>query len=37
MGSSRFTRGYYAPMEDMSADIRRYIQAKLGNIANDYD
>jgi glycine betaine catabolism A len=31
MGSSRFTRGYYAPMEDMSADIRRYIQTKLGH------
>ncbi len=32
MTSSRFTRGYYAPMEDMSADIRRYIQAKLGHL-----
>lgn len=34
MNSQRFTKGYYAPMEDMSADIRRYIQAKLGHVLN---
>jgi glycine betaine catabolism A len=32
MGSSRFKQGYYAPMEDMSADIRHYIQTKLGHM-----
>jgi Rieske 2Fe-2S family protein len=30
MGSSRFTVGYYAPMEDMSLDIRRYLESRLG-------
>jgi Rieske 2Fe-2S family protein len=30
MGSSRFTVGYYAPMEDMSLDIRRYLEERLG-------
>ena len=24
--------GYYAPMEDLSADIRRYITERLGSI-----
>jgi Rieske 2Fe-2S family protein len=30
MASRAFHRGYYAPMEDLSLDIRRYIQASLG-------
>jgi Rieske 2Fe-2S family protein len=30
MHSRKFERGYYAPMEDMSADMRRYIESKLG-------
>jgi Rieske 2Fe-2S family protein len=29
MHSRKFDRGYYAPMEDLSADMRKYIQAKL--------
>ena len=32
MHSRKFNQGYYAPMEDMSADMRRYIEAKLGHI-----
>lgn len=27
-----FKQGYYAPMEDLAADMRRYIAAKLGDI-----
>ena len=27
-----FKQGYYAPMEDQAADIRRYIKAKLGDL-----
>jgi len=30
MKSRAFQRGYYAPMEDLSLDIRRYIQRSLG-------
>ncbi len=30
MGSHRFAHGYYAPMEDLSLDIRRYLEARLG-------
>ena len=30
MRSRAFTRGFYAPMEDASLDIRRYIEARLG-------
>jgi glycine betaine catabolism A len=30
MTSRRFESGYYAPMEDFSLDIRRYIEARLG-------
>jgi Rieske 2Fe-2S family protein len=30
MASRVFERGYYAPMENASLDIRRYIEAKLG-------
>jgi Rieske 2Fe-2S family protein len=30
MGSRMFTRGYYAPMESLSLDIRRYIGERLG-------
>lgn len=29
MGSRRFRRGFYAPMESLSLDIRRYIQDRL--------
>jgi hypothetical protein len=29
MTSRVFERGYYAPMESASLDIRRYIEAKL--------
>jgi Rieske 2Fe-2S family protein len=31
MSSRRFTRGYYAPMENASLDIRRYIAERLGD------
>ena len=30
MNSSRFTHGYYAPMENASLDIRRYVAERLG-------
>jgi glycine betaine catabolism A len=30
MGSRMWSGGYYAPMEDTSADIRRYVQDRLG-------
>jgi glycine betaine catabolism A len=30
MRSRMFKHGYYAPMEDLSADIRRYLREKLG-------
>lgn len=30
MSSRAFQRGYYAPMEDLSLDIRRYIEHRLG-------
>lgn len=30
MRSQRFEHGYYAPMEDASLDIRRYLAARLG-------
>jgi Rieske 2Fe-2S family protein len=32
MSSQRFEYGYYAPMEDYSLDIRRYIQERMGNV-----
>jgi len=32
MHARPFTRGYYAPMEDLSLDIRNYIAARLGNV-----
>jgi Rieske 2Fe-2S family protein len=31
MGSMAFTTGFYAPMEDMSLDIRRYLAERLGD------
>ena len=31
MHSQVFEHGYYAPMEDMSLDIRRYVAERLGN------
>jgi Rieske 2Fe-2S family protein len=31
MQSTAFTHGYYAPMEDASLDIRRYISGRLGS------
>lgn len=31
MSSRAFKHGYYAPMEDLSADIRRYLDEKLGD------
>ncbi len=30
MGSAAFDHGYYAPMEDLSLDIRRYLADRLG-------
>jgi Rieske 2Fe-2S family protein len=33
MGSRAFRHGYYAPMEDSSLDIRRYVAARLGDDA----
>lgn len=35
MSSRAFERGYCAPMEDLSLDIRRYIERSLGNSADD--
>jgi len=32
MRSRRFTHGYYAPMEDASLDIRKYVGARLGDL-----
>jgi Rieske 2Fe-2S family protein len=32
MQSRAFTHGYYAPMEDASLDIRRYISGRLGSL-----
>lgn len=34
MNSRPFTRGYYAPMEDLSLDIRRYIESRIGDKAD---
>ena len=31
MRSAAFTSGYYAPMEDMSLDIREYVRSRLGH------
>jgi len=31
MGSRGFRSGYYAPMEDASLDIRRYVAERLKN------
>ena len=31
MGSRVFRTGYYAPMEDLSNDIRRYLRSRLGD------
>jgi hypothetical protein len=31
MGSTAFDYGYYAPMEDLSLDIRRYLAERLGD------
>jgi Rieske 2Fe-2S family protein len=33
MGSRVFERGYYAPMENASLDIRRYVEEKLGRLS----
>jgi len=33
MSSRAFTGGYFAPMEDLSADIRRYVGDRLGDLA----
>ncbi len=35
MSSRAFTTGYYAPMEDLSLDIRRYLAEMLGDEATD--
>jgi Rieske 2Fe-2S family protein len=35
MSSSRFDVGYYAPMEDLSLDMRRYVAERLGPAALD--
>ncbi len=35
MGSRPFRRGYYAPMEDLSLDIRRYIESRVGDQSDD--
>jgi glycine betaine catabolism A len=32
MGSTAFTTGFYAPMEDLSLDIRRYLAERLGDV-----
>ena len=32
MTSRRFTHGYYAPMESPSADIRRYVRERMGDL-----
>jgi Rieske 2Fe-2S family protein len=32
MSSRKFRSGYYAPMESMSLDIRRYVQERLGSL-----
>ncbi len=32
MGSSAFSFGYYAPMEDLSLDIRRYLAERLDDV-----
>jgi Rieske 2Fe-2S family protein len=33
MGSTAFDTGFYAPMEDLSLDIRRYVADRLGDAA----
>jgi Rieske 2Fe-2S family protein len=33
MGSRAFEVGYYAPMEDLALDIRRYVGERLGEAA----
>ena len=35
MASRAFTRGYYAPMENLSLDIRRYIHERLGEVRSE--
>ena len=37
MNSRRFTRGYYAPMENASLDIRRYVAERLGGESSGPD
>lgn len=37
MGSRAFAYGYYAPMEDASLDIRRYVASRLGDDATTPD
>lgn len=37
MRSSRFTHGYYAPMESASLDIRKYVAARLGAVLTALD
>jgi phenylpropionate dioxygenase-like ring-hydroxylating dioxygenase large terminal subunit len=37
MGSMAFSAGYYAPMEDQSLDIRRYLAEHLGAIEEGMD
>ena len=37
MSSRRFRFGWYAPMEDLSLDIRRYIGERLGPDAVEVD
>ncbi len=32
MTSRRFTAGYLAPMEEPSADVRKYVAARLGSV-----
>jgi hypothetical protein len=34
MGSRAFEVGYYAPMEDLALDIRRYVGERLGEAAD---
>jgi Rieske 2Fe-2S family protein len=35
MRSRAFRVGYYAPMEDLSLDIRRYVRERLGDLPSD--
>jgi Rieske 2Fe-2S family protein len=37
MSARVFEFGYYAPMEDLSRDLRRYMRERLGSLVSDHE